>query len=285
MFVLFACIFGYVASIDFQNSVDTATVSQERDRVHQSTHSIEVREGGELHSHDQRKHRALMRRAKAQSPRTALGAEAKAAHVEGQDALKEAEHEHGVRSLMSTRSKGPYVRKKWCEPGYNDDLFCQKATFTTTTTTTVVHCVWDTWNEWNECTKSCGEGEKFRVRNPRVRATPGGRQCSGSRRETFVCNVDACPVATTTVASEPADDDKGEAQEGAQEEKKSGGLSMYIIIGGVGALVLLGAGAFFVMGDAAKPKRNQMMDINDMNAGFEEDVDDYGVDEIQTDGF
>lgn len=278
MFVLFACIFGYVASIDFQNSVDTATVSQERDRVHQSTHSIEVREGGELHSHDQRKHRALMRRAKAQSPRTALGAEAKAAHVEGQDALKEAEHEH-------TRSKGPYTRRSWCDPGYNDDLFCQPVTFTTTTTTTVVHCVWAEWNEWNECTKSCGEGEKFRVRNKRVQATPGGRQCSGGSRETFVCNVDACPVATTTVASEPADDDKGEAQEGAQEEKKSGGLSMYIIIGGVGALVLLGAGAFFVMGDAAKPKRNQMMGINDMDAGFEEDVDDYGVDEIQTDGF
>lgn len=276
MLVLFACIFGHVASIDFQNRVDSATVSQERDRVHQSTHSIEVHEGGDLHSHDERKHRALMRRAKAQSPRTALGVEAKAAHVESQDALKEAEHEH-------TRRGHPYTRRKWCEPGYSDDLFCQEETFTTTTTTTPVSCVWGEWNEWNECTKSCGEGERFRVRNPRVRATPGGRQCSGSSRETFVCNVDACPVATTTVAPEPADKEGAQAQAGAEEEKKSGGLSMYIIIGGVAALGLLGAGAFFLMGDVAKPKRNQMMDINDMNAGFEDDLDDYGADEIQTD--
>lgn len=277
--ILFGCLSEPATSIDLHSREDESHSSQ------RMIHTVEIQRSGELNPHSEMKHN-LVRRAKSDSHRVvSLGADAHAARVEDSDLLEdenaheEAEVQH-TRSLMSERGKrGPYVRKKWCQPGYNDDLYCQKKT-TTTTTTTVVHCVWAEWNEWNECTRSCGEGEKFRVRNPAVRASPGGRQCNGNARQTDPCNVQACPQATTTVApvSEPKKDGEKQ-QEGAQEgEKKGGSMTLYILIGGVVLLIVGGAGAFFMMGDGLNPKRNQMMDVNDMSMPYGEE-DDYGAED------
>nr|XP_061790885.1 hemicentin-1-like [Nerophis lumbriciformis] len=55
---------------------------------------------------------------------------------------------------------------------------------------------WSEWSSWEECSRTCGHGNRTRVRtcsNP----TPqhGGRPCEGRTVEVIMCSVRPCPVA------------------------------------------------------------------------------------------
>ncbi|XP_019730956.1 hemicentin-1 isoform X3 [Hippocampus comes] len=55
---------------------------------------------------------------------------------------------------------------------------------------------WSEWSSWEECSRSCGHGNRTRVRtcsNPS--AQHRGRPCEGSAVEVIVCSVQPCPVA------------------------------------------------------------------------------------------
>jgi len=253
---------------------------RKHDHSHPSTRKIEVHKGGELHSHAEAKqqHHALMRRDGADSMPAAIGKEAQSAQMKAHDLLEdEGAHEEAESEHVDTSQRKPdYVRKPWCMDNYEDDLNCNKKTTVTTTTTTVVNCVWAEWNEWNECTKSCGEGDRYRVRNPAVRSSAGGRECNGKGRQTDVCNVDPCATTATVAAGE--DEKDVEKKEEAVAEEKKGGSSLYIIIGSVVGLGLLGVAAYFLMGDSLLAKKsNQGLagSSYDIGEGLEEDEEDF----------
>nr|XP_061831771.1 hemicentin-1-like isoform X1 [Nerophis lumbriciformis] len=55
---------------------------------------------------------------------------------------------------------------------------------------------WSEWSSWEECSRSCGQGNRTRVRtcsNPP--AQNGGRPCEGRAVEVIMCSVRPCPVA------------------------------------------------------------------------------------------
>ncbi|MBN3312119.1 HMCN1 protein, partial [Atractosteus spatula] len=55
---------------------------------------------------------------------------------------------------------------------------------------------WSEWTAWEECSRSCGQGNRTRVRtcsNPP--AQHGGRPCEGRAVEAVVCSIRPCPVA------------------------------------------------------------------------------------------
>ncbi|XP_036375886.1 hemicentin-1 [Megalops cyprinoides] len=55
---------------------------------------------------------------------------------------------------------------------------------------------WSEWTEWEECSRTCGQGNRTRVRtcsNPP--AQHGGRPCEGKAVEAIMCSVRPCPVA------------------------------------------------------------------------------------------
>ncbi|XP_034035488.1 hemicentin-1 [Thalassophryne amazonica] len=55
---------------------------------------------------------------------------------------------------------------------------------------------WSEWSLWEQCSRTCGEGNRTRVRtciNPP--ALHGGRQCEGKAVEIIMCSVRLCPVA------------------------------------------------------------------------------------------
>ncbi|MBN3302329.1 HMCN1 protein, partial [Amia calva] len=55
---------------------------------------------------------------------------------------------------------------------------------------------WSEWTAWEECSRSCGQGNRTRVRtctNPA--AQHGGRPCEGKAVEALMCSVRPCPVA------------------------------------------------------------------------------------------
>ncbi|XP_051929217.1 hemicentin-1 isoform X2 [Hippocampus zosterae] len=55
---------------------------------------------------------------------------------------------------------------------------------------------WSEWSSWEECSRSCGHGNRTRVRtcsNPS--AQHRGRPCEGSAVEVIMCSVQPCPVA------------------------------------------------------------------------------------------
>ncbi|XP_053737549.1 hemicentin-1 isoform X1 [Synchiropus splendidus] len=55
---------------------------------------------------------------------------------------------------------------------------------------------WSEWSSWEECSRSCGQGNRTRVRscsNPP--AQHGGRPCEGKAVEVIICSVRPCPVA------------------------------------------------------------------------------------------
>ncbi|XP_061739556.1 hemicentin-1 [Nerophis ophidion] len=57
---------------------------------------------------------------------------------------------------------------------------------------------WSEWSSWEECSRSCGQGNRTRVRtcsNPP--AQNGGRLCEGRAVEVIMCSVRPCPVAGT----------------------------------------------------------------------------------------
>ena len=54
---------------------------------------------------------------------------------------------------------------------------------------------WGNWTEWSVCSKKCGGGFHFRVRNCNNPAPQyGGQQCDGIDLEERSCNTDPCPV-------------------------------------------------------------------------------------------
>ncbi|XP_073667498.1 hemicentin-1 isoform X2 [Paramisgurnus dabryanus] len=55
---------------------------------------------------------------------------------------------------------------------------------------------WSEWSPWEECSRTCGQGNRTRVRtcsNPH--AQHGGRACEGKAVEAIMCNIKPCPVA------------------------------------------------------------------------------------------
>ncbi|XP_040895666.1 hemicentin-1 [Toxotes jaculatrix] len=55
---------------------------------------------------------------------------------------------------------------------------------------------WSEWSSWEECSRSCGQGNRTRIRtcsNPP--AQHGGRPCEGKAVEVIMCSVRPCPVA------------------------------------------------------------------------------------------
>ncbi|KAG5850585.1 hypothetical protein ANANG_G00084020 [Anguilla anguilla] len=55
---------------------------------------------------------------------------------------------------------------------------------------------WSEWTPWEECSRTCGQGNRTRVRtcsNPP--AQHGGRPCEGKAVEAIMCSVRPCPVA------------------------------------------------------------------------------------------
>ena len=56
----------------------------------------------------------------------------------------------------------------------------------------LVDCEWAEW-EHGECSKTCGGGERTKIRNMEVEANFGGLECSGLSTEIESCNKDECP--------------------------------------------------------------------------------------------
>ncbi|XP_071373120.1 hemicentin-1, partial [Centroberyx affinis] len=55
---------------------------------------------------------------------------------------------------------------------------------------------WSEWSAWEECSRTCGQGNRTRVRtcsNPP--AQHGGRPCEGKAVEVIMCSVRPCPVS------------------------------------------------------------------------------------------
>lgn len=53
---------------------------------------------------------------------------------------------------------------------------------------------WSEWSFWEECSRTCGQGNRTRVRtcsNPP--AQHGGKQCEGNAVEVIMCSVRPCP--------------------------------------------------------------------------------------------
>lgn len=53
---------------------------------------------------------------------------------------------------------------------------------------------WSDWSSWEECSRTCGQGNRTRVRtcsNPH--AQHGGRACEGKAVEAIMCSIKPCP--------------------------------------------------------------------------------------------
>ena len=49
------------------------------------------------------------------------------------------------------------------------------------------NCTWSEWQPWSSCSKSCGQGNKERIRTKETIAQDGGVDCTGPEKETFLC--------------------------------------------------------------------------------------------------
>ena len=56
----------------------------------------------------------------------------------------------------------------------------------------VVDCKWGDWS-FGECSKSCGGGIRFDIREKLIKALNGGKDCSGPSNITENCNIHDCP--------------------------------------------------------------------------------------------
>ncbi|KAJ8376139.1 hypothetical protein SKAU_G00067190 [Synaphobranchus kaupii] len=55
---------------------------------------------------------------------------------------------------------------------------------------------WSEWTGWEECSRTCGQGNRTRVRTcSSPPAQHGGRPCEGKAVEAIMCSVKPCPVA------------------------------------------------------------------------------------------
>ena len=56
-----------------------------------------------------------------------------------------------------------------------------------------IDCEWGNFGEWTSCSKTCGEGEKYRERTKLKTAQHGGVECSGLGTEYTPCDNGGCP--------------------------------------------------------------------------------------------
>ncbi|KAB5517168.1 hypothetical protein PHYPO_G00186550 [Pangasianodon hypophthalmus] len=55
---------------------------------------------------------------------------------------------------------------------------------------------WSEWTAWEECSRTCGQGNRTRVRTcSKPPAQHGGRACEGQAVEVIMCSIRPCPVA------------------------------------------------------------------------------------------
>uniref|UniRef100_A0AAV2KYV0 Ig-like domain-containing protein n=1 Tax=Knipowitschia caucasica TaxID=637954 RepID=A0AAV2KYV0_KNICA len=55
---------------------------------------------------------------------------------------------------------------------------------------------WSEWSAWEECSRTCGQGNRTRIRScSDPPALHGGRPCEGRAAEVIMCSVRPCPVA------------------------------------------------------------------------------------------
>uniref|UniRef100_A0A673IBQ3 Hemicentin-1 n=1 Tax=Sinocyclocheilus rhinocerous TaxID=307959 RepID=A0A673IBQ3_9TELE len=54
---------------------------------------------------------------------------------------------------------------------------------------------WSEWSSWEECSRTCGQGNRTRVRTCSNPAQHGGRACEGKAVEAIMCSIRPCPVA------------------------------------------------------------------------------------------
>ncbi|XP_047673954.1 hemicentin-1 isoform X2 [Tachysurus fulvidraco] len=55
---------------------------------------------------------------------------------------------------------------------------------------------WSDWTPWEECSRTCGQGNRTRVRTcSKPPAQHGGRACEGRVLEVIMCSIRPCPVA------------------------------------------------------------------------------------------
>ncbi|KAI5614770.1 hemicentin-1 isoform X1 [Silurus asotus] len=55
---------------------------------------------------------------------------------------------------------------------------------------------WSEWTAWEDCSRSCGQGNRTRVRTcSKPPAQHGGRACEGRAVEVIMCSIRPCPVA------------------------------------------------------------------------------------------
>jgi hypothetical protein len=53
-------------------------------------------------------------------------------------------------------------------------------------------CQWGEWEQYGFCSKTCGGGQKARVRQIKQLRVGGGAECEGSQKETHQCNAQLC---------------------------------------------------------------------------------------------
>lgn len=61
---------------------------------------------------------------------------------------------------------------------------------------------WSEWSSWEECSRTCGQGNRTRVRtcsNPP--AQHGGRACEGKAVEAIMCSIRPCPGEWRNISS------------------------------------------------------------------------------------
>ncbi|XP_049335709.1 hemicentin-1 isoform X1 [Astyanax mexicanus] len=55
---------------------------------------------------------------------------------------------------------------------------------------------WSEWSAWEECSRTCGQGNRTRIRTcSKPPAQHGGRPCEGRAVEVIMCSIKPCPVA------------------------------------------------------------------------------------------
>ena len=61
-----------------------------------------------------------------------------------------------------------------------------------------IDCVWTRFGEWSSCSRTCGGGDKERIRSKLIEAENGGNPCVGDGIEIEVCNAQICPEDTVS---------------------------------------------------------------------------------------
>eukprot|EP00927_Polykrikos_kofoidii_P048726 TRINITY_DN42941_c0_g1_i1.p1 TRINITY_DN42941_c0_g1~~TRINITY_DN42941_c0_g1_i1.p1 ORF type:complete len:1553 (+),score=204.95 TRINITY_DN42941_c0_g1_i1:74-4660(+) len=77
---------------------------------------------------------------------------------------------------------------KICEPGDQDQV--EPCNVQECVSSPCIDGKWDSWSLWSPCSRSCGGGTSFRMREVAVTASDCGVPALGNQRDTKLCNVD-----------------------------------------------------------------------------------------------